>query len=52
MMMTTETSVERQAKADKNYDTHKNYNSTPIGSSLALQKRMGTRDPWHINKGD
>ena len=32
-----ETSVERQAKADRNYDTLRNYNSIPVESTIAVQ---------------
>ena len=33
--------VERQTKVNKNYDTLKNCNSIPIGSTIWFKERMG-----------
>ena len=35
------TLVKRQEKSDKNHDTLKNYNSTPIGSTVVIQREGG-----------
>ena len=42
-----ETLEERQAKADTNYDTLRNYNSFPIGSTVEVQREDG--DAWTHN---
>ena len=39
-----ETLVERKAKTDKNYDDLMNYNSIPIGYTVAVQREVG--GPW------
>ena len=35
----SETLVQRQAKAYKSYDTLRNYNSIPIGSTIAVHSK-------------
>ena len=39
-----ETLMERQAKADKDYDTSRNYNSIPVVSTGVVQSENGA--PW------
>ena len=36
-----ETLVQQQAKTNKNHDTPRNYNFTPIGSTVVVQREDG-----------
>ena len=49
-----ETLVERQAKADKYYDTLRNYNSIQMGSTVVIQREDGRLQNYgtKIEKGD
>ena len=42
--------VERQTKADKNYDTLKEANSIPVGSAPVVQWEDRLVDPWQCNR--
>ena len=45
------TLAEIQTEADKNYDTLRNYNSIPIGSTAAVQREDDRFDMFHGQTG-
>ena len=46
-----DTYEERQEKAYKNYDSLRNYNITPIGSTITVQPEDGRMmDPWNHHR--